>query len=434
MNMYDIITKKKHGEELSDEEIRFFVDGYTNGDIPDYQASALTMAICLQGMNERETTTLTCAMAESGDTVDLSEFGDLSVDKHSTGGVGDKTTLIVAPIVASLGAKVAKMSGRGLGHTGGTVDKLESFPGYNVALSPEEFRDQVRRIGIAVIGQSGNLAPADKKLYALRDVTATVDSIPLITSSIMSKKLAAGTHSIVLDVKYGSGAFMQTPSDALILAENMVKIGNAAGRRVSALITNMDKPLGQAVGNILEVMEALEVLSGTGPDDLREVCLGLASEMISLSLGKTPREAKNMCIDAINSGLALDKFKEWIGAQGGNTKFIDSTLLFPRAKHSLEIRAIRAGYISAMNTERIGSCAVALGAGRVTKTDEIDYTAGMRIMKKTGEYVEKGDLLATLYTNNEEALPTAEKIYRRALSFSDEHLPETPLIYKIVRK
>lgn len=432
--MYDIITKKKQGLELSDEEIRFFIDGYTKGEIPDYQASAFTMAVCLRGMTERETTTLTIAMAESGDTIDLSEFDTLSVDKHSTGGVGDKTTLIVAPIVASLGAKVAKMSGRGLGHTGGTVDKLESFPGYRVSLTAEEFREQVKKIGVAVIGQSGNLAPADKKLYALRDVTATVDSIPLITSSIMSKKLAAGTHSIVLDVKYGSGAFMTTPNEALTLAENMVKIGNAAGRKVSALITNMDKPLGQAVGNILEVMEAIEVLSGTGPDDLREVCLGLASEMVSLSLGYTQHEARNLCLDAINSGRALEKFKEWIGAQGGNTKYINAPWLFPRAKASTEIIAERSGYISSMNTERIGSAAVALGAGRVTKTDSIDYTAGIKIMKKTGDYVEKGDLLATLHTNNDLSLESAKAIYLDAVTYCDKPLPVIPLIYKTVRK
>ena len=432
--MYDIITKKKHGEALSDDEIRFFVEGYTKGEITDYQASALTMAICLKGMDERETATLTIAMSESGDTVDLSEFGDLSVDKHSTGGVGDKTTLIVAPIVASLGAKVAKMSGRGLGHTGGTVDKLESFPGYDVALSPEKFRDQVRRIGIAVVGQSGNLAPADKKLYALRDVTATVDSIPLITSSIMSKKLAAGTKSIVLDVKYGSGAFMTTPEAARELAESMVTIGHAAGRRVSALITNMDVPLGHAVGNILEVKEALEVLDGTGPDDLRTVALSLATEMISLSLGIPERKAKKLCDEAIVSGEALKKFKEWISTQGGDTKYIDSPILFPTSKHSLDIIAEEDGYIAHMNTERIGSAAVALGAGRMTKDDKIDYTAGLKILKKTGDYVTRGECIATLYTNNKSSLKTAKSIYLDAISFSEEPTKELPPIHSIVRK
>ena len=434
MNMYDIITKKKHGEELSDEEIGFFVDGYTRGDIPDYQASALMMAICLCGMNERETTTLTIAMAHSGDTVDLEEFGTLSVDKHSTGGVGDKTTLIVTPIVASLGAKVAKMSGRGLGHTGGTIDKLESFPGYDVSLEAENFKKQVREIGISVIGQSGNLAPADKKLYALRDVTATVDSIPLITSSIMSKKLAAGTKSIVLDVKFGSGAFMNTLDKATELATNMVKIGNCAGRRVSALITNMDMPLGQAVGNILEVKEAIEVLSGGGPDDLREVCLGLASEMVSLSLDKTHKEAMAMCVSALNSGDALAKFREWIKAQGGDARYIDTPWLFPTAKFVREIVAKEDGYVTAMNTERIGSAAVMLGAGRITKSDEIDYSAGLRILKKTGDYVMKGEALAEIYTNNESSLDTAESVYRDAVTLGQKPARELPLIYKVIRK
>ena len=385
MRMYDIITKKKHGEELTDAEINFFIDGYTKGEIPDYQASSLTMAICLKGMTERETAALTIAMAHSGDTVDLSEFGELSVDKHSTGGVGDKTTLIVAPIVASLGAKVAKMSGRGLGHTGGTVDKLESFPGYDVALDAEKFRRQVREIGIAVIGQSGNLAPADKKLYALRDVTATVDSIPLITSSIMSKKLAAGTHSIVLDVKCGSGAFMSTPEAARELAEGMVKIGKAAGRRVSALITNMDRPLGHAVGNILEVKEALSVLAGNGPLDLTEVCYALAREMAVLALKLTPKEAGAAVENAIKSGRALEKFKEWIAMQGGDTKYIEHVELFPNTRYTLDVISQNGGYITKMNTERIGAVAVMLGAGRATKSDAIDYAAGLMIHKKTGD-------------------------------------------------
>ncbi len=434
MKMYDIITKKKHGQALTKEEIEFFVTGYTAGDIPDYQASALTMAICLCGMNDEETCALTMAMARSGDMVDLSEFGELTVDKHSTGGVGDKTTLIVAPIVASLGAKVAKMSGRGLGHTGGTVDKLESFPGYDVALSPAAFSEQVRRIGIAVIGQSGNLAPADKKLYALRDVTATVDSIPLITSSIMSKKLAAGTKSIVLDVKCGSGAFMSTPEDARTLAENMVKIGRASGRRVSALITDMDRPLGHAVGNILEVLEALEVLSGGGPEDLREVCLALATEMTALSLDIPHEKARELCTDAIKSGGALAKFKEWIGTQGGDTRYIDNTELFPRASFAREVKANADGYITGMNTERIGSVAVTLGAGRITKSDAIDYSAGLKIHKKTGDYVTRGEVIATLYTNKELSLDTAEAAYLDALEIAGEKPKSNPTIFDIVRK
>ena len=434
MKMYDIITKKKHGETLTEEEINFFVKGYTKGDIPDYQASALTMAICLRGMTDEETTALTMAMANSGDTVDLSEFGDFTVDKHSTGGVGDKTTLIVAPIVASLGAKVAKMSGRGLGHTGGTIDKLESFPGYDVALSPEDFSKQVKKIGIAVIGQSGNLAPADKKLYALRDVTATVDSIPLITSSIMSKKLAAGTKSIVLDVKCGSGAFMSTPEDARTLAENMVRIGRASGRRVSALITNMDRPLGHAVGNILEVLEAMEVLSGKGPEDLKEVCLALATEMTSLSLGLDYEAARFKCEEAITSGTALKTFKEWIGTQGGDTRYIDNPELFPKAEFTLDVTAKSDGYITAMNTERIGSVAVTLGAGRLTKADSICYSAGLKIYKKTGDFVTRGEVIATLYTNKESALSSANDEYLKAVKVSCDKPCENPAIFSIVRK
>ncbi len=434
MHIYDIISKKKRGEELSDEEIRFFIEEYTAGNIPDYQASALLMAICLKGCTDRETATLTQAICDSGDVVDLSPLGEGTVDKHSTGGVGDKTTLIIAPIVASLGAKVAKMSGRGLGHTGGTVDKLESFPGYRTSLSPEEFIGQVKEIGIAVIGQSGNLAPADKKLYALRDVTATIDSIPLITSSVMGKKLAAGTHSIVLDVKCGSGAFMNKPEDAIILAKNMVEIGYARGRRVSALITNMDMPLGTAVGNILEVKEALEVLSGRGPDDLREVALSLATLMTSLSLGIDTLTARRMCEEAISSGKAKAKFVEWIGRQGGDARLAERPELFPEAPLSRCIYAKESGYITAMNTEAIGLSAVALGAGRATKEDEIDFTAGIIISKKTGDRVEAGDLIATLYSSSEERLSDAEGIYIGALTVSDEAPEEMPLIYEVIEK
>ncbi len=434
MHIYDIISKKKRGLELSDEEIQFFVMGYTNGDIPDYQASALLMAICLCGCTDRETATLTQAICDSGDVVDLSSLGEGTVDKHSTGGVGDKTTLIIAPIVASLGAKVAKMSGRGLGHTGGTVDKLESFPGYRTSLAPREFLSQVKRIGIAVIGQSGNLAPADKKLYALRDVTATIDSIPLITSSVMGKKLAAGTHSIVLDVKCGSGAFMATAEDATILARNMVEIGYARGRRVSALITNMDMPLGSAVGNILEVKEAIEVLSGGGPSDLREVALSLATLMTSLSLGVTPLEARRMCEGAVKSGRAREKFIEWIGEQGGDARYAADPSLFPEAEMSREIYAAKSGYIAAMNTEAIGLSAVALGAGRATKEDMIDFTAGIKILKKTGDYIECGEHIATLYSSAAARLDDGEKIYTGAITVSDNKPDDMPLIYEVIEK
>lgn len=433
MHIYDIISKKKRALELSDEEIRFFIEGYTNGSIPDYQASALLMAICLCGCTNRETATLTQAICDSGDVVDLSPLGGGTVDKHSTGGVGDKTTLIIAPLVASLGAKVAKMSGRGLGHTGGTVDKLESFPGYRTSLSPEDFLAQVKKIGIAVIGQSGNLAPADKKLYALRDVTATIDSIPLITSSVMGKKLAAGTESIVLDVKCGSGAFMANAEDATILAKNMVEIGYARGRRVCAIITNMDMPLGTAVGNILEVKEALEVLSGRGPADLCEVALSLASLMCSLSLGVDTLEARRMCEDALNSGKAREKFIEWIGEQGGDARLARNPSLFPEAPLSREIRAERSGYIAAMDTEAIGLSAVALGAGRATKEDAIDFTAGIKILKKTGDYIEAGELIATLYSSTEARLDDGEKIYSAALTVSDDAPEKLPLIYNVIK-
>ena len=434
MHIYDIITKKKHGEELTDEEIEFFVREYTAGNIADYQAAALAMAICLRGCTDSETATLTQAICDSGDVVDLSELGDTTVDKHSTGGVGDKTTLIIAPIVASIGATVAKMSGRGLGHTGGTVDKLESFPGYKTSLDSAEFIAQVKKIGIAVIGQSGNLAPADKKLYALRDVTATVDSIPLITSSIMGKKLAAGTKSIVLDVKYGSGAFMKTPEASTELAKCMVEIGYKRGRRVSALITNMDVPLGHAVGNILEVKEAIEVLLGGGPADLREVALSLATEMLRLSLGYTKDEARELAEDAISSGRAHAKLVEWIGEQGGDASLARDTSLFPTAKLEREVKATTDGYITAMNTEGIGLASVALGAGRVTKDDEIDFTAGIIIKKKTGDYVHAGEVIATLYSSSEKRLDEGERGYLDSIKQGAEQPEEIPLIYDIIRK
>ena len=432
MRMYDIITKKKHGEELTDGEIRFFVDGYTRGEIPDYQASALLMAICLRDMSDRETATLTDAMSRSGEMLDLSEFGTLSVDKHSTGGVGDKTTMIVAPIVAAAGAKVAKMSGRGLGHTGGTVDKLESFPGYRTSLPPEEFMAQVRRIGISVIGQSGNLAPADKKIYALRDVTATVDSVPLITSSIMSKKLAAGTHSIVLDVKCGSGSFMKTPEDAERLARSMVRIGKLCGRRVAALITDMDIPLGKAVGNISEVKEAIATLRGEGEPDLCEVCLSLSAAMLHLALGLTAEEARRKAEETLVSGAAYRKFCEWIEAQGGDATLCTKPEKFPVAKYRREVKAARGGYITRMDTERIGLTGVTLGAGRARKEDAIDLTAGISIEKKRGDFVAAGDTLAVLFTSDESRLSAAGAEYLAAVTIGDEAPGHIPLVYKMI--
>lgn len=433
MRIYDIITKKKRAEELTDAEIEFVINEYTAGNIPDYQISALMMAIYFRGMSDRETATMTLAMANSGDVVDLSEFGNLTVDKHSTGGVGDKTTLVIAPIAACLGAKLAKMSGRGLGHTGGTVDKLESFDGYDTSLPPSEFFEQVRRVGISVIGQSGNFAPADKKLYALRDVTATVDSIPLITASIMSKKLAAGSHSIVLDVKCGSGGFMKTPEDAEALARGMVEIGKRCGRNMCALITNMDIPLGYAIGNSLEVIEAVEVLSGRGPEDLRTVCVALATEMVMLSLGMSESDAHAAVIDAIESGKALAKFCEWIEAQGGNSAPARDTSLFPRAKHVYEVKSVKSGYISAMDAEKIGIASVVLGAGRLTKSDEIDHSAGIVLTHKLPDRVEAGETVALLYTNNEGKLAEAERMLLDAITVSDNRPDGQPLIYKTVR-
>lgn len=430
--MYDIITKKKHAEPLTDEEIREFIRGYTAGEIPDYQASALMMAICLNGMDDRETATLTDAMAHSGDVVDLSEFGDLSVDKHSTGGVGDKTTLVVAPIVASLGCKVAKMSGRGLGHTGGTIDKLESFPGYNATLSAEDFFAQVREAGIAVTGQSGNLAPADKKLYALRDVTATVDSIPLITSSVMSKKLASGAKNIVLDVKYGSGSFMKTAADAEVLATKMVGIGKLCGRNVAALITSMDVPLGHMIGNALEVREAVATLSGNGPADFTEVCLSLASTIVHLAHSIPLDEARTRAEGAITSGAALAKFAEWITAQGGDAAVAQDVSLLPTAAHTYDVLAEQDGYITHMDAEMIGLSSVMLGAGRVTKDDEIDHATGIILKRKTGERVCRGDVIATLYTNDPQRIASAEKELLCAIKYGAEKPVCTPLIYKTV--
>lgn len=430
--MYDIIYKKRKGEALNDEEIRFAVNGFTNCEIPDYQMSALAMAICFNSMTDTETAILTDAMAKSGDMVDLSEFGDLSVDKHSTGGVGDKTTLIVAPIVAACGAKVAKMSGRGLGHTGGTVDKLESIEGYKTEISIEDFFKQTRDIGVSVIGQTGNMTPADKKLYALRDVTATVDSIPLIVSSIMSKKLAAGAKSIVLDVKVGSGAFMPDLESATTLAKNMVEIGKRCSRNMAALITNMDLPLGHAIGNSLEVIEAISVLKYETAGDLKEICLALAANMLALSFKISHEEAYDKALNALESGLAYSKFKQWIAYQGGNVAWAENTGLFPKASIIYEVKAPHSGWISKMNTASIGNVSSLLGAGRVTKTDVIDFSAGIKLNKKTGDHVEAGETLCTLYTNKESIIKQAEELYLSSLTFSDTEVPKPVLVYKTI--
>lgn len=432
MRMYDIIYKKREGNELSKEEIAFFIKGFTEGSIPDYQASALMMAIFFRGLSEEETIVLTDEMARSGDSIDLSQFGNLSVDKHSTGGVGDKTSLIVAPIVASLGGKLAKMSGRGLGHTGGTVDKLESIKGYKTTLSKEEFLNQSEKIGICLIGQSGNLAPADKKLYALRDVTATVDNIGLITSSIMSKKIAAGAKNIVLDVKVGSGAFMKDIESASLLAEMMVKIGKGVNRNVKAVLSDMDCPLGSAIGNSLEVIEAIDVLKGESRGDLFEVCVELATQMASLCLSIDEKEAREKVIKSLDNGVAFAKMKEWIKAQGGNVDLIENPEFFEKAKYTLDVKAQKSGYIQKMNAEQIGIASVVLGAGRENKEDNIDFSAGIVMHKKVGELVSKGESLCTLYTNKQDKLAYAEKMYLDAVLIGKEKADRNPLIYKVI--
>ena len=412
MRMVDIIEKKRDGQELTTAEINFFIEGYTKGEIPDYQASALAMAIYFQDMNDRERADLTRAMVESGDTIDLSAIDGVKVDKHSTGGVGDTTTLVLAPLVASLGVPVANMSGRGLGHTGGTIDKLESIAGFHVELTREQFIDLVNRDKVAVIGQSGNLTPADKKLYALRDVTGTVNSIPLIASSIMSKKIAAGADAIVLDVKTGDGAFMKTQEDAEELAHAMVRIGNHVGRKTIAIISDMSQPLGFAIGNALEVKEAIETLQGKGPKDLTELVLTLGSQMVILAgKAKTSEEAKEMLLDAIHSGKALAKFKEFLANQGGDASIVDDLTKLPQAKYKIELPAKQSGYISRMVADEIGVASMILGAGRATKEDVIDLAVGLVLHKKVGDKVEEGESILTIYSNRENVEDVKQKLY-----------------------
>ena len=412
MRMVDIIEKKRDGQELTTAEINFFIEGYTKGEIPDYQASALAMAIYFQDMNDRERADLTRAMVKSGDTIDLSAIDGVKVDKHSTGGVGDTTTLVLAPLVASLDVPVAKMSGRGLGHTGGTIDKLESIAGFHVELTREQFIDLVNRDKVAVIGQSGNLTPADKKLYALRDVTGTVNSIPLIASSIMSKKIAAGADAIVLDVKTGDGAFMKTQEDAEKLAHAMVRIGNHVGRKTIAIISDMSQPLGFAIGNALEVKEAIETLQGKGPKDLTELVLTLGSQMVILAgKAKTSEEAKEMLLDAIHSGKALAKFKEFLANQGGDASIVDDLTKLPQAKYKIELPAKQSGYISRMVADKIGVASMILGAGRATKEDVIDLAVGLVLHKKVGDKVEEGESILTIYSNRENVEDVKQKLY-----------------------
>ena len=431
MRMYDIIHKKRDGEALTEAEIHNFVEGYTSGDIPDYQAAALCMAIYFRGMNDKETLALTLAIRDSGDILHFPNIHGLRVDKHSTGGVGDKTSLVIAPIVASLGLKIAKMSGRGLGHTGGTVDKLESFAGLKTDFSTEEFESIVNRTGIAIVGQSAELAPADKKLYALRDVTATVDSIPLIASSIMGKKLAANDDCIVLDVKTGSGSFMKTKEDSIRLAKTMVSIGKGAGKKVRALISDMDVPLGNAIGNSIEVIEAIETLRGEGPEDLTHLCTALASHMLSLAGYGTRTECEALAENAISTGKALKKLAEMVKAQGGNPEWVYNTQLFPAAAHSLTVSAPRDGYIHHVDTEGYGMASLILGAGRSKKGDEIDHTAGIHLSKKTGDPVKAGEIVATLYSNRAETLSEAARKLLDSTFITDDKPEIDPLILDI---
>ena len=417
--MYDIILKKRANLPLTDEEIRFVIDGYVRGDIPDYQVSALLMTIVFNGMNARELGTLTLAMAQSGNMVDLSNIDGITVDKHSTGGVGDKTTLIIAPLVAACGGKVAKMSGRGLGHTGGTIDKMESIPNLKVSLEKDAFINQVNKIGLAVIGQSEGLAPADKKLYALRDVTGTVDSIPLIASSVMSKKLASGAQAILLDVKVGSGAFMKNIEDARELAKAMVEIGKENGRSVKAILTNMDRPLGHAIGNALEIREVIDTLKGHGPEDLTHECIIMAAHMLVLSHMCDYETALNRVQQALDSGAALERLRLMIEAQGGDSRVIDDDRVLTIGKFTYDVTSPQDGYITHMNTEQCGIASVMLGAGRTIKDGPIDYSAGIVMHKKTGDSVTVGESIATLYASDESLFTNAAQTYLEAITIGN---------------
>lgn len=419
MRMYDIILKKRANLPLTDEEIRFVIDGYVRGDIPDYQVSALLMTIVFNGMNARELGTLTLAMAQSGNMVDLSNIDGITVDKHSTGGVGDKTTLIIAPLVAACGGKVAKMSGRGLGHTGGTIDKMESIPNLKVSLEKDAFINQVNKIGLAVIGQSEGLAPADKKLYALRDVTGTVDSIPLIASSVMSKKLASGAQAILLDVKVGSGAFMKNIEDARELAKAMVDIGKENGRSVKAILTDMDRPLGHAIGNALEIREVIDTLKGHGPEDLTHECIIMAAHMLVLSHICDYETALNRVQQALDSGAALERLRLMVDAQGGDSRVIDDESILIIGQFTHDVIAPQDGYITHMNTEQCGIASVMLGAGRIIKDGPIDYSAGIIMHKKTGDAVSMGERIATLYASDESLFNNAAQTYLAAITIGN---------------
>lgn len=428
MRMYDIIRKKRDGGELSKEEINFFIDGYVKGDIPDYQASALLMTIFYKGMNFRETADLTFAVRDSGQKLDFSAIDGIRVDKHSTGGVGDKTSLVIAPLVASLGVKVAKMSGRGLGHTGGTIDKLEAIPGFCTDISEDKFLDIVNEIGVCIVGQNKDLAPADKKLYALRDVTATVDSWPLVVSSIMGKKLAADDDCIVLDVKTGSGAFAKTIEDSRNLASTMVEIGKQAGKKMLALITDMDRPLGNAIGNTLEVKEAIDTLNGRGPTDFTEICVILATNMLYLAGKGSMEECEKAVKGAITDGSALATFKKMVKAQGGDVECIDNPDKFAKAPFERVVKAPKSGYIHHVDTEGYGIASLLLGAGRNTKEESIDFSAGIMLEKKTGDYVNVGDAIAVMYTSDEGKFDNAERKFIESTVISDVAPEMRPIV------
>jgi pyrimidine-nucleoside phosphorylase len=434
MRMVDIIEKKRNGGQLGEKEIQFFVEGYTKGDIPDYQASALMMAVYFQGMNPEETALLTQAMVDSGETIDLSSIEGHKVDKHSTGGVGDKISFIIGPLVASVGVPVAKMSGRGLGHTGGTIDKLEAIKGFNVEITKEEFIENVNKNKLAVAGQTGNLAPADKKLYALRDVTATVDSIPLIAGSIMSKKLASGADSIVLDVKTGSGAFMKNLEDSEALAREMVQIGNNLGKQTVAVISDMNQPLGFEVGNANEIREAAAVLQGENISDLRELSLEIGAHMTVLAGVYSSYETAYTELEKnLDNGRAFDAFRTFVKAQGGDTQVIDNLDNLPKAPFDIEVKAAKSGYINAIDAASVGVAAMYLGAGRATKDDQIDYGVGITLQKKIGDYVEAGQPLVILHANEENPEDSASKI-NEAYSITDEQPEKLPLIYKVIKE
>ena len=433
MRMVDVIIKKRNGLELSEEEIRFFVEGFTSGEIPSYQASSLAMAILFKGMNKKEIGILTDAMLHSGETIDLSSIEGIKVDKHSTGGVGDKTSLVLGPLVAACGVKLAKMSGRGLGHTGGTLDKLESIPGCKIGLSREEFINQVNKYGLAIVGQTGNLVPADKKLYALRDVTGTVESIPLIASSIMSKKLASGSDTILLDVKFGSGAFMKDIDQARLLARTMVDIGDHLHRDTRAILTDMDQPLGLAIGNSLEVIEAINTLNGKGPSDLVELCLGAGAIML-MQAKKTSsiEEGRKLLQEKIDNKEALEKLCDLVRAQGGDESYIRDPSKFEKAKYIIAIKAENEGYVKQINALEIGDSAMRLGAGRATYDDVIDPSSGIVLSKKVGDKVNVGDVLCTVYTNKEDNASVLKDIHD-SFKLSNDIVKINPIIYEVIK-